>query len=558
MAIVGIDLGTTNSLVGVYRDGKAELVPNRFGNFLTPSVVSITDEGIVVGDTAKEIQAKHPKLSASAFKRFIGTEKIYQLGSYMMNSVDLSALVLKSLVEDAELHMGEKVEEAVISVPAYFNDRQKKATIEAARIAGIKVERLINEPTAASLAYHMNDRKEENIIVIVDLGGGTFDVSVLDIFDGVIEVRAVSGDNHFGGEDFDEAIMKHIAKEIGKDVNKLSKEELSQLKYSSEQAKKKLSQESHILINIVMDGEEHRVELSESKLEAIAMNLIDKMRIPLKKAVSDSKFKLNDIDDVILVGGSTRMPLVKKHVARLFNCFPLSHINPDEVVAIGAAIAGAMKERNEDFKDTVLTDVCPFTLGTTIRRYQDDVLAYEPIIERNMTVPVSRGRRYYNAHDNQEMVTIRVYQGDSFNIDSNLMLDELSLRIPRRKKSEVAIDVRFTYDINGILEVEVGVEETGEVQKKIVMNANDLSEDDIRRRMDMIGHLKIHPRDSEENRNIIARFERYYEMTLGEIRSDVADELIMFKKAIETQDFDEIDKARERAARFFEYMEDIN
>jgi molecular chaperone HscC len=557
VAIVGIDLGTTNSSIGVYRNGKAELIPNRFGKFLTPSVISLKGDEVIVGETAKEIQAKHPTLSASAFKRFIGTDKVYSLDGRRFSAVDLSALVLKSLVEDAEVHLGEKVEEAVISVPAYFNDKQKKSTIEAAKLVGLKVERLINEPTAASLAYQIHDRKEENVLVIVDLGGGTFDVSVLDIFDDIIEVRAVSGDNHFGGEDFDDSLMRYFASKMERELDSFTKEQLAQIKYTAEQTKKKLSENAHVRVNLAIDGEQHTIEISETKYEEIIMPLIERIRMPLKKAVKDSKFKLEDINEVILVGGSTRMPLVKKHVAKLFNCFPLCHINPDEVVAIGATIAAAMKERNEDFEDTVLTDVCPFTLGTTVLRGHEfgEAMVYDPIIERNMTVPVSRTRRYCTARDNQNKINIDIYQGDSFRINENLKLDEMELSIPRRKKHEVELDVRFTYDVNGILEVEVKVLETGKTEKKIVINANDLSEDDVNSKMALIEHLKIHPRDDEENKNIIAQLERYYEMNLGAIRKEIEIEILGFNAALETQNPDMIKPARARMKQFLEYLE---
>lgn len=558
MAIIGIDLGTTNSLVGCYKDGKVQLIPNRLGGKLTPSVVCFLNDSLSVGQTAKEVQARTPEVAASAFKRFIGTDKTYMVKDKQLGPVELSSLVLRSLIEDAETYLDEKVERAVISVPAYFNDKQRKSTIEAARLAGIHVDRLINEPTAAAMAYHMHDRKDETVLAIVDLGGGTFDVSVLDIFDSVIEVRAVAGDNYLGGEDFDLAIQRYLISQIGITEDMTTPDLRAQLKYAAEQIKINLSSTGTATIQISHNQNIHDVTVTESKLEELLMPAIEKMKAPLKKAIADSSFGIHNIDEVILVGGSTRMPLVKKFVAKLFGKLPLCRLNPDEVVVRGAVVAAAMKSRNEDFKDTVLTDVCPYTLGTSCLRALPNgshALQYDPLIERNETIPASIVKRYSNAEDNQREVLIDVYQGESFNLDNNLKLGEIRLPIPRRKKHEVFIDVRFTYDVNGILEVETRVDETGVSEKQIMINANDLSDSEISEKMASLESMKMHPRDQEENHLLVSKGERLFELNKGERRQEIGSELALFVAALNSQKHDDIKRGRVRFKEFLKHME---
>lgn len=557
MAIVGIDLGTTNSLIGVYEDGAVKLIPNRFGRVLTPSVVAETEDGIVVGETAKSLQTQHPEKCVAAFKRYMGTDKQFRLGRNLLDAQALSSLVLKALVEDAALYLGEPVEKAVISVPAYFNDKQKRATLEAARMAGLEVERLINEPTAAALAYCRHEKSEATVIAVVDLGGGTFDVSILDVFDDIIEVRAVAGDNYFGGEDFDNLLVTHLAEAYGIELDSLSPVKARQLKHLAEKAKIELTGSRSTEVIYIEDDVPHAFTLAEEQYEVMMLPLIDKLRLPLQKALKDSRFKLTDIDDVILVGGSTRMPLVKKHVAKLFGAFPLARINPDEVVAVGACIAAEMHMRHRDFKDTVLTDVCPFTLGTTVLKShgRGRQLMYDPIIERNMTVPVSRVRRYANADDYQQYVSIDVYQGDAYKIEDNIKLDELKVSIPRKKAGMVSIDVRFTYDINGILEVETTVLDTGATERRVVINANEMEDAAIAERMAAIAHLKIHPRDNEINKQLVARLEQHYELNLGEVRHEIAQELLRFSEVLNTQEEHLIEEAVERVQLFLAYLE---
>lgn len=560
MAIVGIDLGTTNSLIAHYKEGQVHIIPNRLQGILTPSVVSLLGGEITIGDTAKEIQAKNPGYCASAFKRFIGTEKRYDLNGQYLSSVDLSSFILKSLIEDAEAYIGEKVEEAIISVPAYFNDQQRKATIQAARLANIKVERLINEPTAAAIAYQMHDKNDETVLAIVDLGGGTFDVSILDIFDSIIEVRAVAGDNYLGGEDFDEAIMQYIIKELDLQDHQLTTDVRAQIKYATENAKKGLSENPSVVVKLVIEEAEYKLTLNEETLEKILTPLIEKLRAPLKKAITDSDFKVSEIDEVILVGGSTRMPLVKRFVAKLFNRFPMCHLNPDEVVVRGAAIAAAMKAMDKDFEDTVLTDVCPYTLGLAVNNTLPngvETIVYDPIIERNMTVPTSIIRQYTNARDDQAEVVVKVFQGESRNLSDNLNLGMLELKLPKASQNTVIIDVRFTYDINGILEVEAKIDQTGEYAKQIMINANNLSDEEVHEHMKALAKLKIHPRDQEVHKHLISKGERLFEITLGDLRKQIDLETNMFLSILEKQNKEDIKQAKKRYEDFIAYVESM-
>ncbi|WBW96333.1 Hsp70 family protein [Oceanirhabdus sp. W0125-5] len=560
MAIIGIDLGTTNSLVACFKDNDVVIIPNSLGERLTPSVVSVLDSGeIIIGQAAKERQVVKPKYTASAFKRFMGTNKVYRLGRHTLTPVDLSALIIKSLVKDAEEFLNEKVEEAIISVPAYFNDQQRKATKEAAMLAGIKVERLINEPTAAATAYHLHDSKNEKIVAIVDLGGGTFDVSILDIFDSILEVRAIAGDNYFGGEDFDAALVNHVCNSLKIDKASLTPKEYSRIKYLVEKCKIQLSTKKQTKLEVEVMGESHELIITSDDFQRVVSDLLKKIREPLKKAIKDANFNPDDIDEVILVGGSTRMHVVRSLVGKLFGFLPLCHLNPDEVVARGAAICAAMKARNEDLKDTVLTDVCPFTLGISVaKEISENEYSYDnfcPLIERNTMIPYSKSQIFSTVRDDQNSIQVEVFQGESRKASENLNLGKLNIKVPPKGKGEAAITVRFTYDINGILEVEIKSFDTGEVKKAILLNNNQLSDEEIEKRMLELEKIKIHPRKQDENMFLLSKGERLYETHLGDLREQIANELLLFESALDRQNPDEIKKAVKRIKEFYEFVE---
>ena len=364
MAVVGIDLGTTNSLVAVYRNGKSELIPNEFGEYLTPSVVHINkDKEVIVGKSAKELLIVDPDNTVSVFKRSMGLKKNYSLrgGKYLPE--ELSAFVIKKLVEDARRELKEDIEEVIISVPAYFDDVRRKATKRAGEIAGVKVERLINEPSAAALACRMEEEEDDSIYMVFDFGGGTLDVSIVECFDNVISVNAVSGDNHLGGSDFDDVIAKYICKELGKEYKKLSKQDQSIVLRKAEQLKKKLSTDREAEISLDLDAVKGCVSLTQEKLVEISAKIFSRMKKPIRQVLNDCEFRLEDISKIVLVGGSSKMTVVSMYLYYLLQKDLFTSGDSDETVALGLGYYAGMKARNEDIRDLVMTDICPFSLG---------------------------------------------------------------------------------------------------------------------------------------------------------------------------------------------------
>ncbi|MBQ8914311.1 MAG: molecular chaperone HscC, partial [Lachnospiraceae bacterium] len=362
--IVGIDLGTTNSLIAYFEGEEAKIIPNRLGENLTPSVISIDEEGTVYGGkTAKERKLTYPEQSADVFKRSMGTNKNFILGERELSAEELSSLVLKSLKEDAESYLGYEVKEAVISVPAYFNDAQRKATKRAGEMAGFVVERIVSEPTAAAIAYGLNKKNADTKFIVFDLGGGTFDVSILELYQNIMEVRAVAGDNFLGGEDFTEILVQMFFREKNIDQDELDIKTLAHVRKQAEACKLGFTESRTSTLKCKIKDETYEYEINLDDYEKNCQILLNKIKKPIERSLKDANIKLKDIDEVILVGGATKLPIVRKFVGRLFGRIPNTNINPDEVVAVGAATQAAMKERNEAVKEIILTDVCPFTLG---------------------------------------------------------------------------------------------------------------------------------------------------------------------------------------------------
>lgn len=548
---VGIDLGTTNSLVAYFGSEGPEIIPNRLGKKLTPSVVSVDEEGnIYVGETARERMSLYPDSVAQTFKRSMGTEREYVLSGKRFKPEELSGIVLRALKEDAEAYLGEEVTEAVISVPAYFDDKRRKATKRAGELAGLKVERMISEPTAAAVAYGLYDKTQDTRFLVFDLGGGTFDVSVLELYHNILEVRAVAGDNYLGGEDFTEVMAKLFLQKERLQLTALTEKEQVRLYREAEKAKYAISDGSSVKLSFPYREELREQTIGYQEYEEACEELLLKIREPVKKSLADAGLRLGDIDEVLLIGGATRLTIVRDFLIRLFRKFPDTKLNPDETVALGAAIQAAMKERRAEVKEVILTDVCSFTLGTEI------VVEYEegqfesgrfcPIIERNTVIPASRTERLYTAHDNQEKVRIRVLQGESRFAKNNLFLGELEIEVPKAPKGQEAIDVTYTYDINSLLEVAVKVVSTG-ISKKVIIKGeeNRMTEEEIQKRMEELACLKLQPRDQEENRLVLLRAERMYEEALGERRKRLDVSLTAFEAALKKGVPDEIRKTRE-------------
>jgi len=551
--IIGIDLGTTNCAVGVWRDGKVELVPNSLGHVLTPSAVSLDEAAgaLMVGLAARERQSTHPTLTATAFKLHMGTERVTRLGKREYLPEELSALVLQRLKEDAEAYLGAPVTEAVITVPAYFNDKQRKATRRAGELAGLRVERLLNEPTAAALAYGIHELGDETRFLVFDLGGGTFDVSVLEIFEGVVEVRASTGDNRLGGEDFNEVMVELFLERAGKDWSRADRGEpqlTQRLRVAAERARRELTEHAAAQMSVIWRDEAHEAQISGDDFEAKAAPLLARLREPVLRALRDSQVKAQDLAEVVLVGGATRMPIVRRAVTRMFGRFPSNAVNPDEAVAIGAAIQGGLKSRDAALKEIVLTDVCPYSLGVEsaeqLPNGQHRQGVFSPIIERNTVIPASRVKTYYTLRDGQRSVRFDIYQGESRVAKENILLGRMEVPVPAAPAGEVGVEVRFTYDINGLLEVDVHVPKTGERRELVIVDQEGASAVDFEKRRAQLAALKHHPRDEDVNRAALARALRCFENQLGEKRQYVGQAASQFESVLDGQDPREVEKAR--------------
>lgn len=558
---IGIDLGTTNSLVSFYGEKGPQIIPNRLGEHLTPSVVCVDEEGTVyVGKTAREKAAMRPDLTAALFKRSMGTEKEFVLGERRFRAEELSSFVLRALKEDAEAFLGCTVSEAVISVPAYFNDIQRKATKRAGELAGLTVERIINEPTAAAVAYGLYNRGDHTKFMVFDLGGGTFDISVLERYGNIMEVRAVAGDNFIGGEDFTRVLMgmllhKHKIEEAG-----LSEKERIHVMRQAELCKLGFSKGEASRIRCTIRGKTYEETFSLEEYEQNCQVLLARIRKPIERSLKDANIRLADIDEIVLAGGATKLPVIRSFAGRIFGRIPGTGIDPDEAVAVGAAIQCAMKERNEAVREVVLTEVCPFTLGTSVVVQRMGNMTesghFLPIIERNTVIPVSRTQRLYTAGDYQRRITVDILQGESRFSKNNLLLGEITVPVAAKKAGEESIDVTYTYDINSILEVRVKVNSTG-ITRKILIQKEDsqITREEAERRMEELNYLKIHPRDQEVNRLLLLRGDRLYEEATGELRRQLGEVLGDFEAVLDRQDGVEIKEMAEEVGAALDDIE---
>jgi molecular chaperone HscC len=561
--IVGIDLGTTNSLVAVWKEGQSVLIPNSLGDMLTPSAVSVADDGaVLVGIAARDRQSTHPKHTATAFKRFMGTQQEVTLGGQKYRAEDLSALVLRSLKADAEAFLQQEVTDAVITVPAYFNDKQRKATRRAGELAGLKVERLVNEPTAAALAYGIHERALEEPFLVFDLGGGTFDVSLVEMFDGIIEVRASAGDNRLGGEDFNQVIIDLMKEKLRDDLPKKGDANaLHQLlRAAAERTRRALSDADSATFRFVWDGVEHSRDVTTEEFETRAAPLIARLRDPVLRSLRDGNTKVGDLAEIVMVGGSTRMPVVRKAVTRMFGRFPSATVHPDHAVALGAAVQAGLKSRDAALNEIRLTDVCPFTLGVDVaERDQRGTLRtgiFSPIIDRNTVIPASRSHVFSTMSDHQRVVEFGIYQGEARDVAMNVKLGEIHIAVPPKPAGHVAVECRFTYDTSGLLEVDVTVPDTG-VSKQIAIYDEEDSAitANLDQRRAALAGLKVHPREADENVAALARAARCYEDFLGPQREYIGQLVSSFQSVLESQDARMIDPARAELAQRLDELE---
>ncbi len=550
MAIIGIDLGTTNSLAAVMINGRVQLIPNALGEYLTPSVVSFDQNGeVFVGRIAKEMLITRPESTFCEFKRNMGTNHVYSANGKEYRAEDLSAFVLRRLKEDAERYLGEPVTEAVISVPAYFNDDKRCATRNAGLLAGLKVERLINEPSAVALKHHIEQNQMESFIIF-DFGGGTLDVSLVETFDNIVEIHAVSGDNYLGGKDFNEIIAEEFCRKTGLNRQLLSPEEWGILLKESELLKMDLSRENEASREFFLQDASYTMRLTNQQLIHISRELFNRMSKPIKQVMNDSGSDWNSIDKVILVGGSSKMPVVRQYIKSISKVPVAADEQPDESIALGVGMAAAIKERTGDIKDMILADICPFSLGTEI--YDG---TFSPIIERNDSLPCRRTERYVTVQDYQMKMTFHIYQGENLVAKDNLLLGTMEITdVPPLPKGQACAMVTFLYDINGILDIKIDSE--NQSIHKVIFNKNiGLTENEVNERVKELQNTALHPFGKERNRLLLERAQRMYMESRGSVRDNLSMLIRRFESILQAGSEQDIRQEYVSLSLFLEALE---
>lgn len=543
---IGIDLGTTNSLIAVWQDGAAQLIPNKFGEYLTPSIISMDEnKQILVGKPAAARKTSHPNKTAALFKRAMGSHTLWHLGEESFNAPELSSLVLRSLKEDAEDYLQQPIKDVVISVPAYFSDEQRKHTRLAAELAGLNTVRLINEPTAAAMAYGLHTQQNSRSLVF-DLGGGTFDVTVLEYATPIIEVHASAGDNYLGGEDFTHLLLEEVLKRWNLDKSLLTENDLAALYTCVETAK--CASDTPLRVNWLYQERALESSFYDDELESLWLPLLNRLRTPIEQALRDSRLKPEQIDSLVLVGGASQMPLVQRIAVRLFGKLPYQSYDPSTIVALGAATQAACRLRHEDVEEVILTDICPYSLGVEVNQRGVSGV-FSPIIERNTTVPVSKVETYSTMHPEQDSICVRVYQGESHKVKNNILIDSFDVTLKPNGHIQ-AIDIRFSYDINGLLEVDVLLEDGKSESRVISHNAASLTPEQIEASRERLLALKIYPRDLLVNRTFKAQLEEQWSRALGEERETLGTIITDFDAALLSNDIQRVDDVRRRACEY--------
>jgi len=543
--IIGIDLGTTYSLCAIFNGGLPQLVPNAHHETLTPSIIGVLPKReVIIGTPARELRVVQPERCAWSFKRYMGVDHQITMAGRAYSATELSSLVLRSLKDDATRFLGESIDEAVITVPAYFNDHQRKATRMAGKMAGLTVRRIINEPTAAALVYGFHDREAEKHLCVIDLGGGTFDVTVMETFDGTLEIVATAGESMLGGEDFTDRLVAAALRHVKLQLEPAELKQplrVARLRLECENAKVQLGVSGEARIRVPdTDGtfNEHSpaLKLNESTFASLTKTLTSRITRAIDKAMRDSERNPSEIDDVILVGGATRMPLMHDLVRDYFGSDPLIEFNPDEVVALGAAVQAALIEGDAAVADMVMTDVCPYSLGVEVaKEFGGQTVGgyFSPVIHRNTTIPVSREEVYTTIMTNQPEILLHIFQGEARKTKDNLELGQLRVTGIPPGPAGTEVRVRFTYDLNGILEVEAIVAESGQRFNTLLTNyAQGMNEDELAVAVEKLQALKFYPRDDVVNRRLVLFCER----VVGEIsplqRGNLEEAIDVFEQAM--------------------------
>lgn len=509
MTVLGVDLGTTNSLAVVYKEGKPIRIPNAYGEYVTPSAISILDGKIVVGKLAKERLITHPECSASLFKRNMGSDVTYTLDRKEYDSATLSSFVVKQLIEDAQNYLHEEISEVVIGVPAYFNARQRQDTKRIGELLGIKVERLINEPSAAAIACHMDDEYET--FVVFDFGGGTLDVSVVDCFENVISINAISGNNHLGGTDFDRAMAEYFCLKNELNYNVLDSSFQQSILCACEQAKIKLSTQNVVEVSLVHLNKNYNCIFDENVLFNITHSLLESCKNVIGKAVKDSGFSASELDSLILVGGSSKMPVLQHYLSDALNIPVLKEEHMDSLVVLGLGKYIGIKQRDENIKDVVVTDICPFSLSTSTYNEQNPELELSTVlIPKNSVLPTSKKMTLRTVHKGQTKVNISVFQGQAMYAKENLFLGQAFIHVPRNMHDYESFDLIYSYDINSMLYVEAVVHSTKEHYIFRVSKGDVLEKVDASVRLDSIKEVSLGLYQNNEVDALLARIERIY------------------------------------------------